>query len=67
MRITRIPLSDGRTGEWITITMRRMDRTHLPMTAACPLCPSRPVPYVAGLLQAPVGRGRELTRLRELR
>ncbi|MGH3796327.1 MAG: galactose-1-phosphate uridylyltransferase [Pseudonocardiaceae bacterium] len=32
---------DVLTGEWITIAAHRMDRTHLPTPAACPLCPSR--------------------------
>ncbi|HEU0088286.1 MAG TPA: galactose-1-phosphate uridylyltransferase [Pseudonocardiaceae bacterium] len=29
------------TDEWITFAGHRMDRTHLPETADCPLCPSR--------------------------
>ncbi len=32
---------DVLTGEWIIIAPHRMDRTHLPTAAACPLCPSR--------------------------
>lgn len=32
---------DVLTGEWVTLAAHRMDRTHLPSTGACPLCPSR--------------------------
>ncbi|MGH3938677.1 MAG: galactose-1-phosphate uridylyltransferase [Pseudonocardiaceae bacterium] len=32
---------DVLTGEWVTLAEHRMDRTHLPATRACPLCPSR--------------------------
>ncbi|MGQ0777861.1 MAG: galactose-1-phosphate uridylyltransferase [Pseudonocardiales bacterium] len=32
---------DVLTGEWVTLAENRMDRTHLPTTQACPLCPSR--------------------------
>lgn len=28
--------------EWVLVTGHRMDRTHLPPDAECPLCPSRP-------------------------
>jgi UDPglucose--hexose-1-phosphate uridylyltransferase len=33
---------DALTDEWIAITSHRQDRTHLPPTDQCPLCPSRP-------------------------
>ncbi|HEX2299721.1 MAG TPA: galactose-1-phosphate uridylyltransferase, partial [Pseudonocardiaceae bacterium] len=32
---------DVLTGEWVTFATHRMQRTHLPPAAACPLCPSR--------------------------
>ncbi|MCA1677093.1 MAG: galactose-1-phosphate uridylyltransferase, partial [Actinobacteria bacterium] len=32
---------DVLTGEWVTYAPHRMDRTHLPPAAACPLCPHR--------------------------
>ncbi|MGH3821312.1 MAG: galactose-1-phosphate uridylyltransferase [Pseudonocardiaceae bacterium] len=32
---------DVLSGEWVIIAPHRMDRTHLPTTARCPLCPSR--------------------------
>jgi UDPglucose--hexose-1-phosphate uridylyltransferase len=32
---------DVLTGEWIILAPHRMDRTHLPTVARCPLCPSR--------------------------
>ncbi|MGH4017510.1 MAG: galactose-1-phosphate uridylyltransferase [Pseudonocardiaceae bacterium] len=32
---------DVLTGEWVTLAAHRMDRTHLPSAATCPLCPSR--------------------------
>ncbi|MGH3837673.1 MAG: galactose-1-phosphate uridylyltransferase [Pseudonocardiaceae bacterium] len=32
---------DVLTGEWIILAPHRMDRSHLPAAAACPLCPSR--------------------------
>ncbi|MGH3980885.1 MAG: galactose-1-phosphate uridylyltransferase [Pseudonocardiaceae bacterium] len=32
---------DVLTGEWVTIAAHRMDRTHLPPSDACPLCPTR--------------------------
>jgi UDPglucose--hexose-1-phosphate uridylyltransferase len=33
---------DVLTGEWVILAPHRMVRTHLPATARCPLCPSRP-------------------------
>src|SRR5581483_5011607 len=33
---------DVLTGEWVIFAPHRMDRTHLPTAAQCPLCPSRP-------------------------
>lgn len=32
---------DVLTGEWVTYAAHRMNRTHLPSTEACPLCPHR--------------------------
>jgi UDPglucose--hexose-1-phosphate uridylyltransferase len=32
---------DVLTGEWVVLAPHRMDRTHLPAAASCPLCPSR--------------------------
>lgn len=32
---------DVLTGEWVILAPHRMDRTHLPAAARCPLCPSR--------------------------
>jgi UDPglucose--hexose-1-phosphate uridylyltransferase len=32
---------DVLTGEWVIFAPHRMDRTHLPTAARCPLCPSR--------------------------
>jgi UDPglucose--hexose-1-phosphate uridylyltransferase len=32
---------DVLSGEWVILAPHRMDRTHLPSTAHCPLCPSR--------------------------
>ena len=32
---------DVLTGEWVILAPHRMDRTHLPAAANCPLCPSR--------------------------
>ncbi|HET9256205.1 MAG TPA: galactose-1-phosphate uridylyltransferase [Pseudonocardiaceae bacterium] len=32
---------DVLTGEWIILAPHRMDRTHLPDSSSCPLCPSR--------------------------
>ncbi|HEX8936407.1 MAG TPA: galactose-1-phosphate uridylyltransferase [Pseudonocardiaceae bacterium] len=32
---------DVLTGEWVIFAPHRMDRTHLPEAASCPLCPSR--------------------------
>lgn len=32
---------DVLTGEWVILAPHRMDRTHLPTAARCPLCPSR--------------------------
>jgi UDPglucose--hexose-1-phosphate uridylyltransferase len=32
---------DVLTGEWVIFAPHRMDRTHLPAAARCPLCPSR--------------------------
>jgi UDPglucose--hexose-1-phosphate uridylyltransferase len=32
---------DVLTGEWVILAPHRMDRTHLPTAASCPLCPSR--------------------------
>ncbi|HKJ11507.1 MAG TPA: galactose-1-phosphate uridylyltransferase [Ornithinimicrobium sp.] len=37
-RMRRDPL----TGEWIPLASHRMNRTHMPARADCPLCPSRP-------------------------
>ena len=37
-RMRRDPL----TGEWIPLASHRMNRTHLPARADCPLCPSQP-------------------------
>lgn len=37
-RMRRDPL----TGEWIPLASHRMNRTHLPAKADCPLCPTRP-------------------------
>ncbi len=37
-RMRRDPL----TGEWIPLASHRMNRTHLPARADCPLCPSKP-------------------------
>ncbi|MGB3762206.1 MAG: galactose-1-phosphate uridylyltransferase [Ornithinimicrobium sp.] len=37
-RMRRDPL----TGEWIPMASHRMNRTHLPARADCPLCPTRP-------------------------
>lgn len=33
---------DRLLGEWVTIAGHRQDRTHLPASDACPLCPSKP-------------------------
>ena len=33
---------DALTGEWVVIAAQRQDRTFLPPTQECPLCPSRP-------------------------
>ena len=33
---------DNVLGEWVTIASHRQDRTHLPIEAECPLCPSTP-------------------------
>jgi UDPglucose--hexose-1-phosphate uridylyltransferase len=33
---------DPTTGEWITFSTRRQDRTFLPQASACPLCPTKP-------------------------
>lgn len=33
---------DPLTGEWIPMASHRMNRTFLPSTATCPLCPARP-------------------------
>jgi UDPglucose--hexose-1-phosphate uridylyltransferase len=35
---------DVLTGEWVTIAAHRMQRTHLPPSSACPLCPTRAAP-----------------------
>ncbi len=32
---------DVLTGEWVVLAPHRMDRSHLPAAAQCPLCPSR--------------------------
>jgi UDPglucose--hexose-1-phosphate uridylyltransferase len=32
---------DPLSGEWVVLAPHRMDRTHLPTEARCPLCPSR--------------------------
>jgi UDPglucose--hexose-1-phosphate uridylyltransferase len=33
---------DRLLGEWVTIAAHRQDRTHLPLSDQCPLCPSAP-------------------------
>ncbi|MGL1710518.1 hypothetical protein ACSTJN_23515, partial [Vibrio parahaemolyticus] len=33
---------DPTTGEWVTFSTERQDRTYRPAAGSCPLCPTRP-------------------------